>query len=138
MRRLLPILTATLALSLGPTAALAKPPACAEGLHRAMTAELYFGRSIGEHAQVSDADWTDFVDQQITPRFPDGLSVNDVYGQWRTPKGQFVREASKALFLVLDGTPDERQRLDLVRSAYKLRFHQQSVMLVEQQACVAF
>ncbi|HEY2706452.1 MAG TPA: DUF3574 domain-containing protein [Caulobacteraceae bacterium] len=136
MRRLLPILTVSLALLA--TSALAQTPPCADGLHRAMTAELYFGRSIGEHAQVSEADWSDFVDQQITPRFPDGLSVNDVYGQWRTPKGQFVREASKALFLVLDGTPDERQRLDLVRNAYKLRFHQQSVMMVEQQACVAF
>ena len=50
----------------------------------------------------------------------------------------FVREQSKALFLVLTGAPNERQKLDLVRNAYKARFHQESVMLVEQQACVAF
>lgn len=137
MRRLLPLLTLTIAL--GATAALAAPPrACPGGLHRAVTAELYFGRDIRGAGEVSDADWTQFVDNEITPRFPAGLSVSDVYGQWRTPKGQFEREQTKALFLVLAGTAAERQSLDLVRDAYKQRFHQDSVMLVEQQACVAF
>jgi len=136
MRRLLPLIA--IAAAATATAAVARPPACPHGLHRAMTAELYFGRSIEQDGEVSDADWREFVDTQVTPRFPDGLSVNDVYGQWRTPKGQFVREDSKALFLVLSGKPDEAARLELVRGAYKVRFHQQSVMLVEQPACVAF
>jgi hypothetical protein len=135
MRRLLPLLI--LAAACMGTAAAASP-ACPSGLHRAMTAELYFGRSIASAGEVSDADWSQFVDTEITPRFPDGLSVSDVYGQWRNPKGAFVREQSKALFLVLTGEPAERQRIDLVRAAYKQRFHQDSVMLVEQQACVAF
>ncbi|HXQ14151.1 MAG TPA: DUF3574 domain-containing protein [Caulobacteraceae bacterium] len=136
MRRLLPLLT--LSIALASTAAIASPVACPGGLHRAMTAELYFGRSVAGAAEVTDADWSQFVDDEITPRFPDGLSVNDVYGQWRNPKGAFVREQSKALFLVLTGTPAEHQRIDLVRDAYKQRFHQDSVLLVEQQACVAF
>jgi hypothetical protein len=136
MRRFLPLI-AVAAAALATTAA-ARPPVCPHGLHRAMTAELYFGRSMEHDGEVSDADWREFVDTQVTPRFPDGLSVNDVYGQWRTPKGQFVREDSKALFLVLSGTPDESARIELVRGAYKVRFHQQSVMLVEQPACVAF
>ena len=67
-----------------------------------------------------------------------GFRVSDVYGQWRNPKGAFVREQTKALFLVLTGTDAERQNIELVRDAYKQRFHQDSVMLVEQQACVAF
>jgi hypothetical protein len=137
MRRLLPLLT--LSLALGATAALASPlPACPGGLHRAVTAELYFGRDIRGAGEVSDADWTQFVDDEVTPLFPDGLSVSDVYGQWRSPQGQFEREQTKALFLVLTGTSAERQSLDLVRDAYKQRFHQNSVMLVEQQACVGF
>jgi hypothetical protein len=137
MRRLLPLLS--LSIALGATAALAAPPpACPGGLRRAVTAELYFGRDIRGVGEVSDADWSQFVDAEVTPRFPDGLSVSDVYGQWRSPKGAFEREQTKALFLVLTGTTAERQRLDLVREAYKQRFHQSSVMLVEQQACVAF
>jgi hypothetical protein len=137
MRRLLPLLSLS-AVLFATTAVASQPPACAPGLHRAMTAELYFGRRIADNGQVTDADWSQFIDAEVTPRFPDGLSVSDVYGQWRNPKGAFVREESKALFLVLTGTQDERQRIDLVRDAYKQRFHQDSVMLVEEQACVAF
>ena len=137
MRRLLPLLTLS-AVLFATTAVAAPSPDCAPGLHRAMTAELYFGRRIADNGQVTDDDWRQFVDAEVTPRFPDGLSVSDVYGQWRNPKGAFVREESKALFIVLTGTDAERQSLELVRDAYKQRFHQDSVMLVEQQACVAF
>ena len=112
--------------------------ACPEGLRPANTAQLFFGRSIAATGAVSDADWRSFLDAEVSPRFPDGLSVSDVYGQWKSPAGDFVREDSKALFIVLAGKPDERQRLDLIRDAYKRRFHQQSVLLVEQKACVAF
>jgi Protein of unknown function (DUF3574) len=112
--------------------------ACPDGLREANTAQLFFGRSIDPAGEVTDADWREFLDAEVSPRFPDGLSVNDVYGQWKSPAGDFVREDSKALFIVLAGRPDEQQRLDLIRDAYKRRFHQQSVLLVEQKACVAF
>jgi hypothetical protein len=112
--------------------------ACSEGLKPANTAQLFFGRSMGDAGEVSDADWRAFVDAEVSPRFPDGLSISDVYGQWKSPAGDFVRENSKALFIVLAGKPGERRRLDLIRDAYKRRFHQQSVLLVEQTACVAF
>ena len=112
--------------------------ACPEGLREANTAQLFFGRSISWTGQVTDADWRAFLDAEVSPRFPEGLSVSDVYRQWKSPAGDFVREDSKALFIVLAGRPDERQRLDLIRDAYKRRFHQQSVLLVEQKACVAF
>ena len=136
MRRLLPLLA--LSAALAATGAAASPIICSAGLHRATTAELFFGRNIADNGVVSEADWGQFVDAEVTPRFPDGLSVNDVYGQWRDPHGGFEREQSKALFLVLSGAPDEPAKLELVRNAYKARFHQDSVMLVEQQACVGF
>jgi hypothetical protein len=119
-------------------ASAAPPKTRPQGLHPATTAELFFGRSVGWNGQVSDADWRAFLEVEVTPRFPDGLSVNDVYGQWRSPAGAFVRQDSKALFIVLAGKPDEQQRLELIRAAYKRRFHQQSVLLVEEKACVAF
>jgi hypothetical protein len=111
---------------------------CPTGLKHATTAELYFGKSIGPSGEVSQGDWRAFLDAEVTPRFPDGLTVTDVYGQWKTPRGEFVREASSALFLVLAGAPDEQQRIDLIRAAYKRRFQQDSVLLVEQAACVSF
>jgi hypothetical protein len=112
--------------------------ACAPGLRPAVTAELFFGRDIGQSVGVSDDDWKSFVDAEVTPRFPVGVSVADDYGQWRGADGALVREPSKALFLVLTGAPGEQARISALRAAYKARFHQQSVLLVERSACVSF
>jgi hypothetical protein len=119
-------------------ASAAPASACPEGLRQANTVQMFFGRNTGWTGAVTEADWQSFLEAEVTPRFPDGLSVTDVYGQWKSPAGDFVREDSKALFIVLAGKPDEQQRIDTIRDAYKQRFHQQAVLLVEQQACVAF
>jgi Protein of unknown function (DUF3574) len=60
----------------------------------AMTAtRLYFGLSIPGGGTVSDADWRDFLAHEVTPRFPDGLTVNEARGQWRdTRTGRVVGE----------------------------------------------
>ena len=46
---------------------------------------LYFGLGPVEHPEqgVNEADWRRFLHREVTPRFPDGLSVVDVYGQWQ-------------------------------------------------------
>ena len=117
---------------------------CSAASQAGTTAELYFGRNFGfgQHAgdrpDVSDADWRTFLDEEVTPRFPDGLTVMDAAGQWRGESGAIDREASKVLVIVLPGRPDDRPRLDAVREAYKRRFRQEAVMLVERRACVAF
>lgn len=136
MRRTL--LAVSLATALAGIAAPAVSRPCPQGLRAATTAELFFGQDLADGGQVSDADWRGFLDAEITPRFPDGLTVSDVYGQWRGPKGDFVKEPSKALFIVLDRRDDDQRRLDLIRAAYKRQFRQDSVLLVEERACVAF
>jgi hypothetical protein len=112
--------------------------ACAAGLSPTPVAHLYFGRFIGGTLGVSDADWQDFVDRDITPRFPNGLSVADVSGQWRGPDGVIVREPSKSVMVVLAGAEGEQAALDAIRTAYVERFDQDAVMLVQQMACVGF
>ncbi|WP_332641540.1 DUF3574 domain-containing protein [Brevundimonas sp.] len=112
--------------------------ACTTGSQAGSTAELYFGRNIGDQPGVSEADWRAFLDEEVTPRFPDGLTVIDAAGQWRSQSGAIGREASKVLVIVLSGRSDERARLDAIREAYKRRFRQEAVMLVERAACIAF
>src|SRR2546421_6444833 len=66
-------------------------------------AELIFGRKIGDRIGVSEAQWARFLDREITPRFPDGLTVIDTRRQWRdTLRKNIVREAGK---VVEDGVP---------------------------------
>ena len=111
---------------------------CPAGQSRADTVELVFGRNEGQRLAVSEEDWRRFVDEVITPRFPDGLSVMDLQGQWRAPGGTLVREPSKIVYLVLDGGPDDPAKIAHIREDYKARFHQQSVLLVSQMACVSY
>jgi hypothetical protein len=112
--------------------------ACSTGLESRRTAQLYFGRNIGGTFGVSDADWQAFVDAEITPRFPAGLSVGDISGQWRGPTGEIVREPSKAVMIIQAGEPDEQAKLDAIRAAYVTKFRQDAVMLIQQTACVGF
>jgi hypothetical protein len=102
-------------------------------------AELLFGRDIGNHVGVSEAAWTHFVAREITRRFPDGLTITNAIGQWRDPaSGRMVREPSKRVEIALPGHPDDEARLDAIVAAYKVRFHQHSVGVIVQAACVSF
>ncbi|MBU6444710.1 MAG: DUF3574 domain-containing protein [Alphaproteobacteria bacterium] len=107
-------------------------------MHRAQTAELFFGRNRGSVEAVSDADWRAFVAAEVTVRFPDGYTVSDADGAWRGGDGATIHERSKMLLIVLPGHADDDARLTAIREAYRQRFHQQSVMLLESGSCVSF
>ena len=111
---------------------------CASGEAR-LVAQMFFGRNVGDRVGVSDADWAQFVDTEITPRFPAGLTVVDAQGQWRdTETGHIVHEPSKAVLLILDDDTQGRARVDEVVQAYRTRFHQQAVGVVAERSCVSF
>ena len=112
---------------------------CAGNQKSVVTAELLFGRNIADRVGVSEPDFARFVDAEITPRFPDGLTVLNAAGQWRDNERQTtVREPSKIVQIVLPGAADDQARLDAIIAAYKSRFRQQSVGLVTRPACAAF
>ena len=135
MRRL--ILAMSLALAAG--GAQARPAACPADLKSQMTAELFFGADIpGGGGEVSEADWTAFLNREVSPRFPDGLTTWDADGRWLAPGGVQTHEKSRVLWLILSGKPGERARLQAVRAAYKAQFKQMSVLLVEHRECVGF
>lgn len=137
--RFLPAVVASLAgLSLSACATL-EQPACAAGQEPMRTAELFFGRNVGDRPGVSEEAFRKFVDQELTPRFPEGLTVLDGGGQWQGPENKLIREAAKVVILVLpEQDEDELRKLGEVRQAYVQRFAQDSVMMVTQKACVAF
>jgi len=110
---------------------------CPVGQEPTRMAQLFFGRSTGAAPSVSEDAFRRFVDEEITPRFPDGLTVLEGGGQWRGAENQLIREASKVVLIVLPKRGD-RAKLNQVREAYKKRFAQESVMLVTQQSCVSF
>ena len=115
------------------------PPPCHGTQQFRMVAELLFGRDIGHRVGVSEAAWASFVARELTPRFPDGLTITDAIGQRRDrDTGRTVQEPSKHVEIVLPGNRDDEARLDAVASAYKRQFHQQSVGVIIRPACVSF
>jgi hypothetical protein len=115
------------------------PPSCHASQQPKDVAELMFGRDIGNRVGVSEPDWSRFVAREMTPRFPDGLTITDAVGQWRDrDSGRIVREPSKHVEIVLPGNADDEARLDAIVAAYKRDFHQQSVGVIVRSACVSF
>ncbi|MDU0339128.1 DUF3574 domain-containing protein [Bosea rubneri] len=114
------------------------PLACGPGQEAMLTAELLFGRKIGERLGVSEATFRHFIGEEVTPRFPDGLTVLDASGQYRDSSGRLIREPSKLLLIVLKDEPEGRARLAAIAEAYKSRFQQQSVGTILRPACISF
>jgi hypothetical protein len=114
--------------------------ACPAGTEPAAIAEAFFGRNIGGREAVGDADWARFLDEVVTPAFPQGLTVTDAVGQWRGADGRVLRERSKVLLVVAPGgTPSElAARLAPVTAAYRARFQQEAVMVSMRSGCVGF
>jgi hypothetical protein len=114
-------------------------PSCHGNRQSRAVAELLFGRDIGHRVGVSEAAWARFVAREMTPRFPDGLTITDAVGQWRDrDSGRIIREPSKHVEIVLPGNADDDARLDAVAAAYKRAFRQQSVGVIVRSACVSF
>jgi Protein of unknown function (DUF3574) len=115
------------------------PPACTPPAESMVSAELLFGRKIGERIGVSEAAFAAFLAGEITPRFPDGLTVVDARGQWRDQdRGAIVREPSKLVLLTFRDQPQKRENLTAIAEAYKRQFRQQSVLLSLRASCVTF
>ena len=65
---------------------------------------LYFGLS-RPTGIVSERQWRAFLREQVTPRFPTGLTVWKANGQWKRQDGHIVREPAKVLLLVHEESP---------------------------------
>jgi len=102
---------------------------------------LYFGLGPADQPQqgVSEQAWREFLDREVTSRFPDGLSVIDVYGQWQDAR-QTNPERLRSRLLVIDypDTPANRAKVEAIRAAWKRRTGDQSVLRVTQPADVSF
>lgn len=98
---------------------------------------LYFGLSTSQ-GPVTPAQWDSFLNQEVTPRFPDGLTVWDAKGQWKDSQGVIGKEPAKVLLLVHPDTADEDKAVQALIDTYKREFHQESVMRARTRPEVSF
>lgn len=105
----------------------------------AMTRDLlYFGRHRPDGGVVADAEWRAFVDDVLTPRFPDGLTIVSAVGQWRGGDGRIEREPSEVATILHAGDASARRAIDEIIGEYKRRFAQEAVLRERGTTCARF
>ncbi len=107
--------------------------------------QLFFGLGrvdgVGgaSHKSVRESVWRRFLDKEVTPRFPAGLSVSDVYGQWQGKEERRPeRLRSKMLILLYPATEENASRIGAIRTAWKQWTGDESVLKVTEAAEVSF
>ncbi len=120
------------------TALQAETEPCPPGFERYAEYRMFFGRSRPGGGTVSDEEWRDFLAEEVTPRFPDGLTVVDGAGQLRDGSGAIGREGAKLLIVLAEPGADAVRRTEEVAEAYKRAFEQQSVLRAVEPVCTAF
>lgn len=98
--------------------------------HEAVQTNLYLGLALEDGGEVSEEAWRVFLAEEVTPRFPDGFTVIDAYGQWRDPSladAPIIREKTKLLIIVHPGTAETDKVVTEIKERYKKRFDQKSV-----------
>ena len=112
-------------------------PACAPlGITYTRTT-MYFGLN-HPTGMVSETEWQAFLSEDVTPRFPHGLTVLEADGQYRHTDGTIVRERSKILVIFHDQKPATREALETLVVRYKKTFAQESVLWESAHVCAAF
>ena len=94
--------------------------------------ELYFGTAKPDGV-VTEEQFKQFVDEYVTPRFPDGLTLLKGDGQFRCESRVIVKEQSFVLVLLYpyEALADGSRRIERIRTLYKRLFAQESVLRVD-------
>jgi hypothetical protein len=93
---------------------------------------LYFGTA-QPGGLVSEADWAAFLEDVVTPRFPQGLTVWSANGQWRDRAQRINRERTFVLEVVHPPQPAADAALKEIVAEYRRRFAQESVLWVRDR-----
>jgi hypothetical protein len=118
-----------------------KRPVPIAGQHGAapfVRTELYFGSARADQAPVSEEEFHAFLDAEITPRFPDGLTLLTGSGQFTGEDGVLVKEQSFVLLLFypVDTLKESSRKIEEIRKLYLDQFDQESVLRLDDPLTV--
>jgi hypothetical protein len=110
---------------------------CLPGDRQAVVETIYFGTAKAS-GLVTIEQWQEFVNQIVTPHFPQGLTWWTANGQWRNAAGIIEQETSYILQVV--HPKDQSVEASIVEMAmrYRDRFDQESVLWLRSPTCASF
>ena len=88
---------------------------------------LYFGTN-RPNGVISGAEWNNFVEQVIAPRFP-GFTEWDAQGHWKSE-----REFTHVVEIIHPDRSANNAKIHEIIEEYKRRFQQETVLLVRDRA----
>ena len=106
-----------------------------------LQSELYFGTTKDDGTAYSEDEFRAFLDKEITPRFPDGLTLLTGFGQYRNSQGVIAKERSEVLIILFpsDTATESSKKLEEIRNLYETQFHQESVLRADSTpVCTSF
>jgi hypothetical protein len=94
--------------------------------------ELFFGTAKPEGA-VTEDEFKTFLDEVVTPLFPDGLTVLKADGQFKGADGITIKEDSYVLVLLYprEGQKISSSSIEFIRREYMRQHLQESVLRVD-------
>jgi hypothetical protein len=122
-------------LTRGDTLQTAKESACGTASAAQLRTTLYFGLTRPKGSTVSELEWQVFLRDEVTTRFPAGLTVWEAQGQWQSQGGSIGHERTKVLLLVHPDTPAARGAVQTVIARYRKAFDQESVLWETARVC---
>ena len=100
---------------------------------------LFFGQSVAGRDNVTDNEWSAFLDDTVTINLPNGYTVIDANGAWMNPVTHMtIKEPTKVLVVALPFATGSLAIVNRIRTEYQVRFHQQLVGMTTGPACGAF
>ena len=115
----------------------AVPPAWRNRALQFIRTELFFGTAKPDGA-VTEEEFMTFLDAEVTPRFPAGLTLMKAQGQFTGEDGVLIKEDSYILVLLypIDSFRDGNKQIETIRKLYLEQFQQESVLRVDDPFAV--
>lgn len=110
---------------------------CNIGQEESAQESIYFGTGKKE-GYVTSHEWSEFLDNTVTPKFPEGLTVTQASGQWKGNDGVVIKEPSYILTIVHNNSKTKVDSIIEIINTYKTKFQQEAVLRVKSNACISF
>ena len=88
--------------------------------------KIYCGMT-SKQGEVSEEAWARFCDRHVSAAFPDGCTVVDAAGFWRSGPGTTAKERSKVILIVAPA--DAREKVRSLAERYRGEFAQETVLI---------
>ena len=85
-----------------------------------------------KNGEVSEDAWKRFCDKHVSAAFPDGYTVLDATGYWRSGQNATAKERSKVILVIAPA--DAREKVLSVARQFQKEFSQEFVLISSSDA----